>query len=151
MLTLIIGLLIILSGVYGVFTSYNIAFLVLYVIGLCVVTITLFQPFCGWEDGECFKQYFLMPLIPNSEHYVIEDKDGNLMYKYKNENNEEVIKYSKFSDTNYGTAGIKDKPILKELIIKPKKTLWCFPVFCSKKTQYVIKLPQGKIEKAILK
>lgn len=150
MLTLIIGLLITAGGVYGTFITCNWAFLLLYVLGLGTIVVPLFQPLVGWDEGECFKQYLLMPLLPGSEYYVAEDKEGNLMYRYKNENNEEVIRHSTVVDTNYGTGGIKDKPVLKELVLKPKKNLWCLPIFCSKKTQYVIKLPQDKIEIAIL-
>ena len=73
------------------------------------------------------------------------------MYKYKNENNEEVINHSTFNDTNYGTGWIKDKPVLKEVILKPKKNMWCLPILCTSKIQHVIKLPQDKIEVAILK
>jgi len=150
MLTLIIGMLISVCGVYGVAATYNLAFLLLYVIGLSAIVITLFQPLAGFEKEECIKTYYLVPLIPNSEHYVIEDNKGNLMYKYKNQNDEEVIRCSTFADTNYGTGGIKDTPILKEIVLKPKKNLWSLPIFCSRKTQYVLEFPGDKIENTIL-
>lgn len=151
MLSLICGLLIAAAGVWGVLSTFNLVFLLFYVIGLGIIVVPLVQPLAGWNDGECFKTYLLMPLVPNSECYVLEDKQGNLMYKYKNENDEEIIKYSTFCDTNYATGGINDKPVLKEMVLKPKRNLWSLAIFCSKKTQYVIKLPQNKIETAILK
>lgn len=151
MLSLIFGLLIAAAGVWGVLETFNLVFLLFYVIGLGVIFVPLVQPLAGWHAGECRKTYLLIPLASNSECYVIEDKKGNLMYKYKDENGEEVITHSTFINTNYGTCGIGDKPVLKEMMLKPKKNLWCLPIFCSKKMQYVIKLPQDKIETAILK
>lgn len=151
MLTLIIGLLIAVGGVYGLFITYNMAFLLLYVIGLGVVVVPILQPLSGWKEGECFNQYDMLPLVPNTEYYVVQDEYGNFMYKFKDENNNEVIRYSTFVDTNYDTGNVSGKPVLKKVQLKPKKTLWCLPIFCSKKEQYVIKLPRDKAETAILK
>lgn len=151
MLTLISGLLIAAGGVYGVMETYKLAFLLLYVIGLGVVVVPTFQPLSGWEYCKCLNQYDLIPLIPNSECYVVQDRDGNLMYKFKDENGNEIIKHSTFVDTIYDNENVSDKPVLKEVQLKAKKSLWSLPIFCSKKEQYVIKIPPDKLQTAILK
>lgn len=151
MLTLIIGLFIVACGIYGIYITCNFVFVLLYVLGLCGVVITLLQPLAGWDSGECVKTYDLMPLLPNFDCYVIQDNHGNLMYKYKDENEEAVIRHSTLIDTCYDMGKINDKIVLKEMLLKPKKNLWCLPILCSKKTQYIIKLPKDKIEIAILK
>ena len=51
MLTLIIGLVIAIVGVYGVLTTFNMVFLLVFVIGVGVITITLLQPLAGWDEG----------------------------------------------------------------------------------------------------
>ena len=151
MITLIIGLIITIGGVYGAFITFNLAFLLLYVLGLGMIVVPLLLPFAGWDSGKCLNQYELVPFKAGFEFYVVEDGDGNLIYKHKNENGEEVTKRSTFADTNYDNEDIKSEPILKVLLLKPKKNLWCLPIFCPKKEQYIIKLPKDKFETAILK
>ena len=151
MLTLIVGLIITALGVYITFITCNLAFLLLYVIGLGLVFVPLVQPLSGWKNIEIINQYDLLPLSDDSECYVLEDIKGNLMYRYLSETGEAVVQHSTLFDTNYSSGNTDDYPRFKIGKLKPKKTLWCLPIFCSSKTQYVIYLPQDKVKTAIIK
>lgn len=151
MLTLIVGLAVIGAGLYGVFTTFNMVWLLLYVIGIGMVVIPLFQPLSGWKDIEIVNRYDLLPLTPNSNYYVMEDDKGNLMYRYKDREDKEIVQYSTLLNTDFSSGNIENKVVLREGKIKPKRTLWAFPIFCSSKIHYVIKFPEDKVETAILK
>ncbi len=133
MLLFLIGLAIAVMGAILVLNTLNSIFLIVFLIGLLISTISAFQPLSGWGEPKTMEEYELLPLIPGTDTFVIQDRRGNVMYKYL----EKEVKLELIKSQNYYCSIIEEiesgkKPVLKKSKVNPKRSLWAFPILSLK-------------------
>lgn len=116
------------------------------VVGALIAYWQLFFPKFEYEDAVLTKEWELVPIIPEANVYAIKVQDEEVIYKFKNfdENNEEMINYIRY--TNYEINESEDgKGYLRFYEQKQKKSIWYNP-FAPDKIKYVLSLPKdGKV------
>lgn len=154
MLPIIIGIVIIISGIV-VLIKFSNPFL--FIIGLICFGISFglgTSPISGYEEFVQQESYELKPIYePNI--YVMEDSSGlvtckHVIEKQHPEAEEAYGKYT-YSPVNYNSIEIViieegTKPIMKKYHSKARKTIWTFAMQCDK-TKYVFYVPEENIER----
>ena len=143
MLLLIIGFAIGALGVKLTFACEEFAYILLFMVGLVITVICTNQPLSGWVRGKTIKEYRLVPLIEKTHIYVIYSGDGNYMYRYVDEYGKEMIKCSSIAETFIDIEGNRE-PTFVICEKKAKKTLWAFPIGCTK-WQNILYIPKDSV------
>jgi len=131
MLLFIIGLSITIVSVVLLLNTLNVLFLLMFAIGMCITIISAFQPLSGWGTPVTMQEYELLPIISDTNIYVIKDKNGNIMYKYTKQGTE-IIESQCYVCTMLKELEEPQKPVLKKSKVNPKRTLWSFPILSCK-------------------
>lgn len=133
MLLFLIGLAVTVLGAILVLNTLNSAFLLVFTFGLLISVISAFQPLSGWAEPKTISEYALEPLIPGTNVYIIRDKKGNVMYKSIESTQGEVFVKLQSKECNMILEiGKGETPVLKKSKVKPKRSLWAFPILSEK-------------------
>lgn len=145
MITFVIGLIIAAVGVILCLNYLQFAYILLFTIGIVVSVISMQTTSAGWRRGKTIEEHTLIPLIENTNIYVIYSEDGNYMYRYVDEYGKEIIKCSSIDKTFVDIEGNKE-PTFVICEMKARKSLWVFPIGCSK-WQNILYIPKdGLVE-----
>ena len=144
MILLIAGFIIGFLGVTMTFVYMEFSYMLVFMVGLIIVAICTNQPLSGWKKGKILEEHQLLPIIPKSKVYLLISEKGDMMYKYK-DGNEEIIKCSSCHDTLYKEIDNDKRPCFKVQKLKAKKSLWACPVGLTK-WQNILYVPKGSIE-----
>ena len=100
-----------------------------FVLAFVALLLGLFADWGGYEKAIVSKEYKLIPLVEDTNIYLIQSDDETKMVKYKVQSEHDkkiqnsVIKKVKSSvDVEY--IGKDLKPVLREYVCKPKKSIW---------------------------
>ena len=145
MLLFLIGLSVAILGVVLLLNTLNSVFLLVFTLGLLISVISAFRPLSGWETPKMIKQYHLLPIIDNTNIYAIQDNNGNVMYKYKDYiTGIKCISSRERMNTIIEEINENQIPVLKKSKVKPRRTLWAFPILSEKHVD-VLCIPKGGI------
>ena len=133
MLLFFIGVVIIISSAVMLLKTFNAIFLLLFMVGLLVSIISAFVPLSGWTEPKTISEHVLEPLFTGTQIYVVKDKKGNVMYKSIESSQGEVFVKLQSKECNVIQDISKDEiPVLKKSKVKPKVSLWAFPILSDK-------------------
>jgi len=145
MITFVGGLVIAAAGVILCLNYLQFAYILLFVIGISISVISMQTTSAGWKRGKTIEKYSLVPLIENTNIYAIYSEDGIYMYRYVDEYGKGIIKCSSIDKTFVDIEGNKETTfVICEM--KARKSLWVFPIGCSK-WQNILYIPKdGLVE-----
>lgn len=122
-----------------------------FVLAFLLILFGLFANWGGYEEAFVSKEYELIPLIEDTNIYLIQSDGGTKMCKYKivsehdsNVENAVIKKISASVELEHIKEG--QKPILREYVSKPKKSKWN-GIFVSDKEYAVLFVPESYIIK----
>jgi len=122
-----------------------------FMVALLMVLLGLFANWGGYDEPFISNEYELIPLIEDTDIYLIQSEGGTRMCKYgvESEYDSEVKKtvikrISASVKLEYIEEGLK--PVLREYVSKPKKSKWN-GVFADTKEYLVLFVPEAYIIK----
>ena len=125
----IIAAILLIAGAIVVLLVDHEAAAFIFILAVLVIVFGLFANWGGYEEAFVSNEYELIPLIENTNIYLIQSDSGTKMCKYKiaskhdsKVENPVIKKISASVELEYIEEGIK--PVLREYVLKPKKSKW---------------------------